>query len=155
MEVCARVPEYSQARRPLTLSLRLGHAVRRRRQALGLTKAETTLRAGIAPGTLRSIERGDERRRPRAVLERLALALGVNDLRVLAAAELLEHAPPSSRSTWPPDGFDFDALDPIEPELELVEAAEEPIDAGVVVALHIARDDEDDVFVISRFDEVG
>lgn len=69
--------------------VRLGHAVRGRREALGLSRAQLSLRAGIAVGTLRSIERGDARRRPRRVLEWLAQTLHTttDGLRELAEAQ--------------------------------------------------------------------
>lgn len=115
------------------LSVRLGRAARRRREFLGLSKTETSHRAGIAPGTLRSIERGDTRRRPKQVLKRLADTLGVHDLRELAAAEILEPTPKPCHSTWPPDAPDdleLDALDPVVDPLELeLDAQESLLDA--------------------------
>jgi transcriptional regulator with XRE-family HTH domain len=121
-KVCARVSEYPVEcpKRLPSLSLRLGHAVRRRRETLGLSKTEAALLACIALGTLRSIERGDQRRRPRCVLERLARVLGVDDVRELVVTETLEssgvwplHPCPS---TWPPGAvaLDVDALGPID-----------------------------------------
>jgi transcriptional regulator with XRE-family HTH domain len=58
--------------------------------------AETSLRAGIAVATLRSIERGDVRKRPRRVLEWLATTLDttVDGLRELAADALVVEVEP-------------------------------------------------------------
>lgn len=111
------------------LSVRLGRAARRRRESLGMSKTETSHRAGIARNTLRSIERGDTRRRPPAVLERLAHTLGVHDLRELAAAEILEPTPRPCHSTWPPDApdeLDLEALDPVFDAQEVDLDAQEP-----------------------------
>ena len=85
------VPEPSNAVAcaPFATTIRLGHAVRRLRERRGLSRADTCLRAGIALGTLASVERGDVRRRPPHVLDRIARVLDttVEGLRALAAAE--------------------------------------------------------------------
>jgi transcriptional regulator with XRE-family HTH domain len=115
-----------------TQSMRLGYAARRRRTALGLTRLEASRRAGIALGTLKSIERGEARRRTHHVLKQLACALEVNDLDELAAAELLEHEPiGTGPSTCPPpsdeDELDVDALDAVDPVVD----ADDQEDANV------------------------